>query len=303
MKRFFLLSLFVVALFLALTFFRKSEPFFPRLGSPQLPSQDLERLLEKSDSILQKNPNDLSALVDKGVVYYAMGPDHYSESLNTLNAAWRQGAFDKREFYYLGLLYENLSLFDEAEKQYERYLKHESNDREIKLRLARLLFRMGKWQECINQYEGLVQENPNDVTSLINLGLAYQKKFEAESEVKGKNKLSTAQIQEFPAQGAAYLEKAAAIDPNLAKGIYLALAKMLAAQGRWDQAAVSAQAELDKYSLEGGKAPLEILAQCYEKLNEKPKLMETYQKLLELDPKNSHLKRKINALKKSLGIK
>ncbi len=231
-----------------------------------------------------------------------MGPDHYADSLNALTEAWREGTFDKRIFYYLGVLYENLSVFDEAEKQYTRFLNHEPDDREILLRLARLDFRMGKWEESIQQYQKLLDKNPKDVTSLVNLGLAYQLRYKAEAALSGKNKKSDADLKKILELGVHNLEAAKTFDPNLSKGIYLALAQMYSAQGLTDQSIESAKMELTKYPGDN-KDAYQVLTSGYEKLNNKQGLLETLEAWARSDPKNPNLPRRINALKKQLKIK
>ena len=303
MKRLFLFAVLALILTSAYFYFHSEDPFFPRLGSPPVSTAKLEKILEESALVLEKNPKNLSALVDQGVANFLMGPEHYAESLNALTEAWRGGAFDERIFYYLGILYENLSIFDEAEKQYLRFLNHEPEDREVRLRLARLSFRMGKWRESITQYQKLIDKNPMDVTSLVNLGLACQLRHKTESSEKGKRRKSDAEIANLLDRGIQNLESAAALDPNLPKGIYLALSQMYASKGLWDKALAAAQTELAKYPGEKDKECYAILAQAHEKLDQKENLLETYQKWGKIDPKNSSLPHKIRRLKKQLKIK
>ncbi len=252
---------------------------------------------------LAKNPKDLTALVNRGVVFFEMGQDHYSDALNALTQARRDGAIDRRVFYYLGVLYEDLSVFDEAEKQYARFLNNEPGDREIRLRLARLLFRMGKWDSAIEHYHMLLEQNPKDVTTLVNLGLAHQLRYKAEAAVSGKNKMSPSDLNGLLEQGIKHLEAARVLDPNLSKGVFLALAQMYAAQNKWEESASAAKSELEKYPGENVKDSYQSLSAAYEKLKQNENLLHALEAWAAADPKNSTLPRKIKSLKKLLKIK
>jgi len=261
-------------LFASAYFYTRSSPknFFPRLSASGISPGKLEKILQQTDESLQKNPADLQALVDRGVVHFHMGPEFYDESHDELSEAWRSGAFDTRIFYYLGILYENLSVFEEAQKQYRRFLNHEPQDLEIRLRLARIEFHMKNWQEAIDQYQKLVLENPKDVTSILNLGLAYQFLYKMESSKKGKDRAGNDKIGKLLNQAILNLESARNLNPELPKGISLALAEVYVSSGIWDKAALAAEFEISKYPGESDKIVYNILAQAYKKLNRKEDL-------------------------------
>ena len=282
--------------------------YFPRLGSPAPSDESLASRLKSAEAGLAKNPDDLKALVDKGVVYFQMGPDHYADSLNSLNAAWRSGAFDTRIFYYSGVLYENLSLFEESERQYERFLKHEPQDREIQLRLARLLFRMGRWKDSVVYYEKLLAHNPKDLTCLINLGFAHQKQYEADKDKVKSGQLKKDQIQAVQAEGQAsldqavsYLERASQIEPDLPQGVYLSLSKLYFDKGELEKSVSAGESELKGNA--GDKETLQVLAQGYEKLDQKEKTLEILLRLQEGDPENRSYRQKIKTLRTKLAKK
>lgn len=244
----------------------------------------------------------MKSLVDKGVIYFMKGPAFISDSLNAFNAAWQSGALDKRIFYYSGILYENLSLFEEAQRQYERFLRHERGDREIRLRLARLFFREGKWDDAISSYQEIAGENQKDVTALINCGLAYAKKFDA--MIQEKKKVADKENEEISAciqEGIYYLESASKIQTDLPEGVYLALAKLYWKKEDFEKTVSACNAEL-KISTNTIE-PLQILGNVYEKLNQKENALETYTTLSEKMPQNNSYKSKIKILKKQLQKK
>jgi tetratricopeptide (TPR) repeat protein len=222
-------------------------------------------------------------------------------------SAWRAGAFDKRIFYYSGVLYENLSLFEESRRQYERFLKHEPADREIQMRLARLLFRMGKWKDSIGYYRKFVEKNPKDLTSLINLGLAHQRQHETDSGEKSR-KTSPKEKKDGPSPGGgdlsdlkqaiSFLERAAELEPNLPPGIHLTLAKLRYEEGSWERSASSCLSELK--TSPDDRETLKLLSLSYEKMNDEKKLLETYLKLQDLDPQSGALRQKVKALRSKL---
>lgn len=281
---------------------RTGDSFFPRLGEDPPKTRALESKLKKTDERLALNPNDLQALVDRGVAYFFMGRDHHADALNAFNAAWQAGALDRRIFYYSGVVYEDLTLYEEAQRQYERFLRHEPQDRQIKMRLARLLFKMGKWEDSLARYQDYIQENEKDATSILNCGLAYYKKIEMDLQA---NKKPTPQDNEAVRTDAGkaleYLEKAARIAPQLPEGIHLSMAKLYNLRQDWERAALSAEAELAVST--AAAAPLKILANASEQLNRPDKALDAYSKLSQLEPRNPAWNRKTRSLKKLLAKK
>ena len=273
------------------------------MSGPEIPRSKLERIVEKSLKSIENNPSDLTARVDMGVAHFHMGPEFYDEALNELSDAWAGGAFDERIFYYLGVLYENITVNEEAEKQYRRFLNHHPDDREILLRLARLLFRQGHWEQAVEQYSKLAEKTPKDSTSLVNLGLAYQARHKTESALKGKDRMTDAEISGFLNQGIARLEQAKTLSPDLSRGIHLALAEMYAASEEWEKSLQAAGNELLKYPGAADTAALALQAQALQKLNRNEELLNTYEKWAAADPKNRSLPGKISALKRKLKAK
>ncbi len=281
---------------------RSNHRFFPRLNDAPPSASKLESLLKDKEEDLTKNPNDLKSLVDRGVIYYWMGADHYADALNSLNAARKGGAFDERIFYYSGVLYENISLFEEAQKQYERFLNHQPEDREIKLRLARLLFRSGKWEESIARYQALIDDNAKDYTSIINCGLAYQQVAESiQSKNPRPSPEDAAKIRQTEDQAIGYLERAVSLGESLPPGVGFTLAKLYYRKKEWQKAAQAAEPEQQRGS--GDPALLEILAVSYENMGQNEKALDYYNKWSAAAPRSQTARTKIKNLKKLLKIK
>lgn len=280
---------------------KRTEPLFPRAGDPPPSAAKLDDQLKESEERLSRNPADLKALVDRGIIYYLKGPEHYADALNSLNAAWRAGAFDVRIFYFSGLLYENLSLFEEAERQYERFLNHQPADREVRLRLARLLFRMNKWEESIASYQALLADNGNDVTSLVNCGTAFHKRALEIQAKKQKTEEDKAELTRCLEQATTYLEKAAKVQPDLPAGVQLTLAEARFDQGNWSAAAAAAEAELAKDPAQ--TRAYELLAASHEKSGDPQKALDAYTRWSQQAPQNPKVTRSIRTLKRQLKIK
>jgi len=293
----------------AFVIFRSRKPFFPRLSDAPISESKLNNILLRSESALEKNPLDSTALVDRGVANFHMGmsnPDYYDDAFNSLTEARTRGAFDTRIFYYLGVLYENISVFDESEKQYRRFLNHHPKDREIRLRLARLDYRMGKWEESIDQYKLLLEENPEDVTTLINLGLANRLRYKSEYKLnkrrKKKKRVSKDVLIKYLDEGIDYLERAQMLNPQSAEGVYLSLSRMYIAKKEWEKAVSSAQSEITQYPGENDVDAYTMQVIAYRNLKKDVELLETYQKWIKLEPGNKRIKRKIKKLKKRLKL-
>ena len=198
-----------------------------------------------------------------------------------------------------------MSLFNEAQKQYERFLNHEPNDYEIKMRLARLLFRMNLWEESVQKYKELLQTTPQDATSLINCGLAIQNQYDT---LKKDKKTNPADLKNLRQDGISYFEKAIQTQAEMPKGLYLGLAKFYLDSENFDPALAAAEKE---WSVEK-ELPLnaqnsEVLltvAMAHEKLDHKEKALDFYMQLLKINPAaGNKIQSKIRILKKQLNVK
>lgn len=223
-----------VLLLMAVAFFwmRSSSQFFPRENFP--PSQRvLENKNKKVEKLLSQDEKNLRAWVDKGIVLFFSGEERTADSLNALHKAWQLGALDSRIFYYSGILYERLNLFEDARRQYERFLHNYPDDREILLRLARLYFRMGRDSDSIALYEKFLKENAQDVTALINVGLAYSSRWRT---LRKDKQADPQEMERCLHEGTKVLQKAFQLQDPLPNEAGEALADFLVALSRWDEA-------------------------------------------------------------------
>ena len=161
----------ITLLFGALWFVLRAKPLprrrvdFP--APPQLNSQ-----ISTAQDRLKANPQDISALVELGTLLFEKGKDSYVDAISDLEEARDLGALDPRIFYCLGIMYQDEGLYPFALTEYQRFLRHYPEDKEIRLLAAKLYYRMGLFPEAVGEYERLKFTSPADPLVEENLGLS-----------------------------------------------------------------------------------------------------------------------------------
>ena len=161
----------IVLLFGGLWFMLRAAPLprrrvdFP--APPQLNSQ-----ISSAQDRLKVNPQDISALVELGTLLFEKGRDSYVDAISDLEEARDLGALDPRIFYCLGIMYQEEGLYPFALTEYQRFLRHYPEDKEIRLLSAKLYYRMGLFPEAVGEYERLKFTSPADPLVEENLGLS-----------------------------------------------------------------------------------------------------------------------------------
>jgi tetratricopeptide (TPR) repeat protein len=79
---------------------------------------------------------------------------------------------DPRIFYCLGIMYQEEGLYPFALTEYQRFLRHYPEDKEIRMLAAKLYYRMGMFPEAVGEYERLKFNNPSDPLVEENFGLS-----------------------------------------------------------------------------------------------------------------------------------
>lgn len=143
-------------------------------------SYQADRRVEQAKSRLQTHPEDLDALADMAIGYYLKGPEHFADGVNALEKARALGSTDERLFFYAGLMYEALGLFDYAANDFGRYLRHHPDDYESLVRLGNILFKLKKYDEARALYRQALSEWPKDPTVWFNYAVVLVGKGEAE---------------------------------------------------------------------------------------------------------------------------
>lgn len=98
------------------------------------------------------------------------------KALESLERARDVGVLDERLFYYAGVLYESQGLPDYAVAEYEKFLRHRSDDLETRLRLANTLYRIDEVDRSIEQYRLVLKSRPGDPLVSYNLATASRDK-------------------------------------------------------------------------------------------------------------------------------
>ena len=136
-------------------------------------SSRIDAALAAAQGRLAADPQDLSALVEVGVLHFARGAPNYPDAVNELEEARRLGALDSRIFYCLGVMYQELGLYTFSMQEYQRYLRNHPDDREVRLLAAKLYYRQGDFNSAIKEYERLRFHDPGDLLVAENLGLSF----------------------------------------------------------------------------------------------------------------------------------
>lgn len=161
----------IVLLFGGLWTMLRSKPLPRRRVDFPAPPQ-LNAQISNAQDRLKANPQDISALVELGTLLFEKGKDSYVDAINDLEEARDLGALDPRVFYCLGIMYQEEGLYPFALTEYQRFLRHYPEDKEIRLLAAKLYYRMGLFPEAVGEYERLKYMNPTDPLIEENLGLS-----------------------------------------------------------------------------------------------------------------------------------
>lgn len=161
----------IAVLFGALWFLTREKPLPRRRVDFPAPPQ-LSNEISSAQERLKANPQDISALVELGTLLFEKGKDSYVEAISDLEEARELGAMDPRIFYCLGIMYQEEGLYPFALTEYQRFLRHYPDDKEIRMLAAKLEYRMGLFPEAVKEYERLKFTNPADPLVEENLGLS-----------------------------------------------------------------------------------------------------------------------------------
>ena len=164
-------GLLITLLFVSLWFTLREKPLprrrvdFP--APPQLNSQ-----ITEAQERLKENPQDFGALVELGILQFEKGKESYIQAISDLEEARDLGALDPRIFYCLGIMYQEEGLYPFALTEYQRFLRHYPEDKEIRMMAAKLQYRMGLFPEAVSEFERLKFAHASDPLIEENLGLS-----------------------------------------------------------------------------------------------------------------------------------
>ncbi len=161
----------IVVLFGALWMMMRPAPLPRRAAEFPSPAK-LDARIASAQDRLRSDPQDLSALVELGTSLFERGKGDYIDAINVLEQARDLGALDPRIFYCLGIMYQEEGLYPYALTEYQRFLRHYPEDKEIRLLAAKLDYRLGLFDAATKEYERLKFQTPGDPVVEENLGLS-----------------------------------------------------------------------------------------------------------------------------------
>jgi predicted Zn-dependent protease len=173
------LGLGLIILLAALYFFtgrgKGPLPEFPRDRGDFMQAARAERRLAELAKPLAENPGDMRALDEAGRLKFQLGAPRYVEAIADLERARTLGLADPRSFYYLGVMYQAVGLYDFAGQEYRRFLNNFPDDSEVRMLLAKLYYTAGDYPAAVREYEALQRDGAGDAVLLENLVLARWK--------------------------------------------------------------------------------------------------------------------------------
>lgn len=145
---------------------------FSRRQMEAAPAPQLDAEIASAQERLKIDPEDIDALTELGTLHFEKGKDFYPDAINELEEARDLGALDARIFYCLGLMYQDEGLYSFALQEYQRFLRHYPDDKEIRMLEAKLLYKQGSYADAVREYERLRYNDPDDALIQENLGLS-----------------------------------------------------------------------------------------------------------------------------------
>ncbi len=251
------------------------QPFFPRQPAEFLAPADLERVKSSARAVLDKTPDDVSALADLAVVAFQEGPDHALECIEAGQRALDLGAFDARLFYYTAVSYETKGLNDYASGAFEKYLRHRPDDFETRLRLGNLYYRMGDLEKAQAAFRAVLDARPGDPLVSFNLAVVLRDRQQWED-------------------GLAVLKPVLDRDKTLPAGGFRVLGDLYRGVKDTTQALAFYQKELAR-SPDDAEA-LSAQAQAFDDAGQTDDALASWKRVLDLNPKNKQAYTRVRAL-------
>ena len=183
------------------------------------------------DELLQKFPNYRTALLYRGLAYFALGEhsraiDDYTTAIDFAGPAW-EGA--RYAYVERGRALVELEEYAEASRNYQDALKAYEAFPEAHLELAYVqMTYLGQYDQAIQQLETAIGEGFKEAEALANLGLA---RYMRSDQMGRAADLRAAELE----QARSDLERAVRLKPDLIDA-YLNLARVLQDLGRGAEA-------------------------------------------------------------------
>lgn len=175
--------------------------------------------------------------------------------------------------FYTAVIHAKNEHFDLARDGYQRLLKDDPTNMQVKFNLAAAFERLGQFDDAENQFKSIIDKEPNNAMALNYLGYMYAEKGVHLKEAKGM------------------LEKALSLEPQ--NSAYLdSYAWVLYKMGKYDEALVQMQKALK--AAEPDPTLFDHQGDIYMALNQKDMAREYWIKALELKPDDDTIRAKLN---------
>lgn len=230
-------------------------------------------------ALLQKEPENIQALMDLAQADFELGQDHYVDGLEALERARELGALDDRLFFYAGVMYEAKGLLDYARPEFERFLRHHPGDVETRLRLGNLYYKIDELDKAIEQYQKVLEQKPDDPLVAFNLAVAY----------RDREKWN---------EGLELLNRVIQSRRRLPAGENKLLGELYIGAGKPAQALESFQAELTQN--QGDPELWQQMARIYEQQGDLTQALAHWQRASDLLPKDRKIRDKVYTLSRKV---
>jgi len=158
----------------ALVFNSKDEELHFRAGKAYFKDGEFGASLGKLNTALQMKANYLEAYQVRSQVFLAL--ERYDDALDDCKRALR---FKENEvnYYNLGLAYEKLELYDEAEASYQNSIRRNSNILDVHLALANLSFGREKYDMSMSSVNQVLRINSSNKEGLMLRAVIHAKQL------------------------------------------------------------------------------------------------------------------------------
>ncbi len=133
--------------------------------------EDFERALDILDQMVENDPMDVKAQIQRALVYVEMQDPH--RAITDLKRIVRAHPSELRVRDYLGWLYEQVDDVDGAIDAYQTNIDRDSTFYDSRFHLGILLYRLSRYDEAVQHLTGAVGLKPGNPEPHLLLGLSY----------------------------------------------------------------------------------------------------------------------------------
>ena len=144
-------------------------------------SGNLGQAALQCETILEKNPKEISALHFLGIIYQQL--KNYDAAIKYLMIALQLDPNSPEGIYNLGSAFEKKGALDEAINCYQKVILLHPSFVDAYLRLGNIFLAEGRFDKAISCYQKTIELNPSNIGTYYNLGVAFQKKEEFDKAI------------------------------------------------------------------------------------------------------------------------